>query len=93
MLHLTEAGQALREDAPDVRKELDEEIKDVDDVMNNNPYSSPQQHHMQYPSLQAKKVMKNIEFSKSLTEGNGGGEDSEKVKVLAAEKKELEALH
>lgn len=42
-------------------------------------------------SLLAKKVMKNIEFSKSLTEGNGGGEDSEKVKVLAAEKKELEA--
>jgi hypothetical protein len=42
-------------------------------------------------SLQAKKVMKNIEFSRSLTEGNGGGEDAEKVKVLTAEKKELEA--
>eukprot|EP00574_Skeletonema_japonicum_P013994 CAMPEP_0201721078 /NCGR_PEP_ID=MMETSP0593-20130828/5854_1 /ASSEMBLY_ACC=CAM_ASM_000672 /TAXON_ID=267983 /ORGANISM="Skeletonema japonicum, Strain CCMP2506" /LENGTH=624 /DNA_ID=CAMNT_0048211823 /DNA_START=116 /DNA_END=1987 /DNA_ORIENTATION=+ len=44
------AGQALREDAPDVRKVLDEEIKDVG-VMNHNPYSSPQQQqhqHMQY---------------------------------------------
>jgi len=38
-------------------------------------------------SLQAKKVMKNIEFSRSLTEGNGGGEDAEKVKVLTAEKR------
>jgi len=90
MLHLTEAGQALREDAPDVRKELDEEIKDVDDVMNNNPYSSPQQHHMQYPSLQAKKVVKNIEFSRSINEGNGGGY-SILVKVLTAKNKELEA--
>lgn len=43
-------------------------------------------------SLQAKKVMKNIEFSKSLAGGNGGGgEDEEKVKALAADKKELEA--
>jgi len=45
------AGQALREDAPDVRKVLDEEIKEVG-PMNHNPYSSPQQQrqqqHMQY---------------------------------------------
>mmetsp|Transcript_18527 Transcript_18527/g.28578 ORF Transcript_18527/g.28578 Transcript_18527/m.28578 type:complete len:435 (+) Transcript_18527:188-1492(+) len=40
------AGQALREDAPDVRKVLDEEIKDVG-VMNHNPYSSPQQQQQQ----------------------------------------------
>mmetsp|Transcript_773 Transcript_773/g.1482 ORF Transcript_773/g.1482 Transcript_773/m.1482 type:complete len:632 (-) Transcript_773:88-1983(-) len=45
------AGQALREDAPDVRKVLDEEIKDVG-VMNHNPYSSPQQQQQQQQHMQ-----------------------------------------
>ncbi|KAK1736988.1 hypothetical protein QTG54_012433 [Skeletonema marinoi] len=40
-------------------------------------------------SLQAKKVMKNIEFSKSLA-GGGGGEDVEKVKELEAKVETLE---
>ena len=39
--------------------------------------------------LQAKKVMKNIEFSKSLA-GGGGGEDDEKVKELEAKVETLE---
>ena len=41
-------------------------------------------------SLQAKKVMKNIEFSKNLAEGSGGGEDDEKVKELEAKVESLE---
>ncbi len=41
-------------------------------------------------SLQAKKVMKNIEFSKNLAGGSGGGEDDEKVKELEAKVETLE---
>ena len=40
-------------------------------------------------SLQAKKVMKNIEFSQNLTRNEGGG--NEEVSELTANKKELEA--
>lgn len=40
-------------------------------------------------SLQAKKVMKNIEFSQNLARNEGGG--SEEVSELTANKKELEA--
>eukprot|EP00573_Skeletonema_grethae_P002713 CAMPEP_0201685564 /NCGR_PEP_ID=MMETSP0578-20130828/281_1 /ASSEMBLY_ACC=CAM_ASM_000663 /TAXON_ID=267565 /ORGANISM="Skeletonema grethea, Strain CCMP 1804" /LENGTH=199 /DNA_ID=CAMNT_0048169491 /DNA_START=78 /DNA_END=677 /DNA_ORIENTATION=- len=41
-------------------------------------------------SLQAKKVMKNIEFSKNLAGDGGGGEDDEKVKELEAKVETLE---
>mmetsp|Transcript_28485 Transcript_28485/g.46245 ORF Transcript_28485/g.46245 Transcript_28485/m.46245 type:complete len:608 (-) Transcript_28485:81-1904(-) len=68
------AGQALREDAPDVRKEIDEEIKDVG-PMSHNPYSSPQQqppHNMQYRPTPPGSVPSGVPPAVSYSPNTGG---------------------
>ena len=62
----TEAGQALREDAPDVRKVIDVEIQDV------GPFSSPQQHPMQYRPPPPGSVPSGIPPAVSYSPNTGG---------------------